>query len=267
MPRLARTKCLTPPQTGFLIYSLALSRMSIQTMKSLLAICLIVAAPFVWAGETPASIPPVATVVKGEVIEIKDVDSYTYLRLKTKDGETWAAVNKSPVKKGTEVTIENVMVMKNFESKSLKKTFPTIVFGTLGGAGGNAQAAGNDMATAHSGVAKTPDIGDIHVPKASGANARTVAEIMTKGAELKDKPVLVRGKVVKYNPQIMGKNWIHLRDGSGSAATGSNDVLVTTMSQAKAGDVVTVKGVVRTDKDFGSGYSYKVLIEDATLQQ
>ena len=236
-------------------------------MKALLAICLIVAAPFVWAGENPAMFQPAAAVVKGEVLEVKDVESYTYLRLKTKDGETWAAVNKSPVKKGTEVTIENVMVMKNFESKSLKKTFSTIVFGTLGGAGGSAPGAGNDMTAARTGLAKTTDIGDIHVPKASGANARTVAEIMTKGAELKDKPVLVRGKVVKYNPQIMGKNWIHLRDGSGSAATNSNDVLVTTMSQAKAGDIVTVKGVVRTDKDFGSGYSYKVLIEEATLQQ
>ncbi|GAO37648.1 nucleotide-binding protein [Sulfuricella sp. T08] len=236
-------------------------------MKALLAICMIVVAAFVWAGETPVFSSPAPTVVKGEVLEVKDVESYTYLRLKTKDGETWAAVNKSPVRKGAEVTIENVMIMKNFESKALKKTFPTIVFGTLGGAGGSAQAAGKDMATAHSGVAKTADTGDIHVPKASGANARTVAEIMTKGAELKDKPVLVRGKVVKYNSQIMGKNWIHLRDGSGSAATGSNDVLVTTMSQAKTGDVVTVKGVVRTDKDFGAGYAYKVLIEDATLQQ
>ena len=129
-----------------------------------------------------------------------------------------------------------------------------------------APGAGNDMATAHSGLAKTTDTGDIHVPKASGANARTVAEIMTKGAELKDKPVLVRGKVVKYNPNIMGKNWIHLRDGSGSAADNTNDVLVTTMNQAKIGDVVTVKGIVRTDKDFGSGYAYKVLIEEATLQ-
>jgi len=236
-------------------------------MKALLAICMIVAAPFVWAGKNPAPFPPAAAVVKGEVLEVKDVESYTYLRLKTKDGETWAAVGKAPVKKGAEVTIENVMVMNNFESKSMKQTFPTILFGTLGGAGGNSPGAGNDMATARTGLAKTTDAGDIHVPKASGANARTVAEIMTKGAELKDRPVLVRGKVVKYNPEIMGKNWIHLRDGSGSVANNTNDVLVTTTNQAKTGDVVTVKGVVRTDKDFGSGYSYKVLIEEATLQQ
>jgi hypothetical protein len=236
-------------------------------MKALLAISMIVATTFVWAGDKPAPLPPAAVAVKGEVLEVKDVESYTYLRLKTKDGETWAAVGKAPVKKGAEVTIENVMVMNNFESKSLKKTFPTILFGTLVGAGGSASGAGNGMPPAHSGIAKATDIGDIHVPKASGANARTVAEVMTKGAELKDKPVLVRGKVVKYNEGIMGKNWIHLRDGSGSAKDNTNDILVTTMSQTKTGDVVTVKGVVRTDKDFGSGYSYKVLIEEATLQQ
>jgi hypothetical protein len=236
-------------------------------MKTVLSICLFVAATFVWAAETPAPIPPAAAVVKGQVLEVKDVESYTYLRLKTKDGETWAAVGKAPLSKGAKVTIENVMVMTNFESKSLKKTFPTILFGTLAGAGGSALGAANEMAAAHSSLAKTKDNGDIHVAKASGANARTVAEIMTQAAELKDKPVLVHAKVVKYNPGIMGKNWIHLRDGSGSAADNTNDILATTTNPAKTGDVVTVKGVVRTDKDFGSGYSYKVLIEEATLQQ
>jgi hypothetical protein len=65
----------------------------------------------------------------------------------------------------------------------------------------------------------------------------------------------------------MGKNWAHLRDGSGSEADKTNDILVTTLNDAKLGDVVTAKGVVHLDKDFGSGYSYKVLIEEATLQK
>jgi hypothetical protein len=93
-----------------------------------------------------------------------------------------------------------------------------------------------------------------------------VAEIVSKGGELKDKPVLVRGKVVKYNPGIMGRNWVHLRDGSGSAADGSHDVLVTTKDQAQVGDVVSVQGLVRVNKDFGAGYAYKVMIEEATLK-
>jgi hypothetical protein len=226
-------------------------------MKALLAIYMIFASVLVWAGEAPA-----VSVVKGKVLEVKEVESYTYLRLKTKDDEIWAAVLKAPVKNGDEVTIENVMVMNNFESKSLKKTFKTILFGTLGGASGG----GNGMTAAHPSLAKTAETDDIHVARANGTNSRTVAEVMAKGAELKDQTVLVRGKVVKFNPEIMGKNWVHLRDGSGSVADNTNDVLVTTMNQAKIGDIVTAKGIVRTNKDFGAGYSYKVIIEEATLQ-
>lgn len=107
---------------------------------------------------------------------------------------------------------------------------------------------------------------DIHVSKAVGADAKTVAEITTKSVELKDKQVLVRGQIVKFTPNVMGKNWIHLQDGSGKAADRSNDILVTTTALAKVGDVLTIKGVVRTDKDFGAGYAYKVLIEEATVQ-
>jgi hypothetical protein len=71
--------------------------------------------------------------------------------------------------------------------------------------------------------------------------------------------------VVKFSPSIMGKNWVHLRDGTGAKADGTNDLLVTTNELAKVGDVVLAKGVVRVDVDFGMGYAYKVLVEDATL--
>jgi len=239
-------------------------------MKTPFTICMMVAATFAWAADPadPATrVPPNFTVITGEVLEIRDVESYTYLRLKTKDGETWAAVGRAPVGQGAVVTVEKAVAMKNFQSKTLQKVFPTIYFGTLAGAAGSKSGARNEMAAAHSGLASTPATGDIQVSKATGANARTVAEIITKGAELKDKPVLVRGKVVKYNPGVMGKNWIHLRDGSGSEANNTNDILVTSLNHAKVGDVVTMAGVVRTDKDFGAGYAYKVMVEDATLQK
>jgi hypothetical protein len=236
-------------------------------MKTLLAICTIAVAGTAIAAENAAAPASAPVSVKGTVLEIKDVQSFTYLRLKTKDGETWAAVNKAPVKQGAEVTIENVTVMTDFQSKSLNRTFPKILFGKLAGAAGDSAGAAHATASPHGGAAKTTDTSDVRVAKASGANARTVAEIVTKGNEMKDKPVVVRGKIVKFNPEIMGKNWIHLRDGSGSAKDETNDILVTTAEQAKVGDIVTMKGVVRVDKDFGAGYSYKVLVEDATLQK
>lgn len=107
---------------------------------------------------------------------------------------------------------------------------------------------------------------DVSVTKAGGPDGRTVAEVITTRAELKDKTVTVHARVVKFNPAIMGKNWLHVRDGSGSAADNTNDLLITSSQPAKVGDILTMRGTVRTDKDFGYGYFYGVLVEDATLQ-
>lgn len=233
--------------------------------KLLLVFVMMLCVGIAWAADKSAPAPTGS--INGKVLEVKDVESYTYLRLKTKDGETWAAVAKAPVKMGAEVTVENATIMYNFESKTLKKKFDQIVFGSIAASGASAAAAGGDMAALHAGVAKTVDVGDVKVAKATGPDARTVAEIATRKADLKDKAVVVRGKVVKFTPEVLGKNWIHLRDGSGSASDGTNDVLVTTKDEAKIGDVVLVKGVVHIDRDLGSGYSYKVLIEEATLQK
>jgi hypothetical protein len=241
--------------------------------KLLVALLATIALPAAWAaGEaTPAAVPP----IKGQVLEVRDADAFTYLRLKTAKGETWAAVSKAEVKKGADVTIVDPLVMKDFESKSLQRRFDTIVFGTLAGSAGAARAsaaagpphAGTDLGAIHGSAGKAPDVGVVKVAKAEGADARTVAEVNAERLALKDKPVTIRAKVVKVTPAVMGKNWIHLRDGSGSAADGSNDVLVTSKDEPKVGDVVVAKGVVRTDVDLGSGYAYKVLIEDASFRK
>lgn len=110
-------------------------------------------------------------------------------------------------------------------------------------------------------------VADVSVPKAEGPEGRTVAEVITSRAELKDKSVTVRARVVKFNSAIMGKNWLHVRDGSGSAAEHTNDLLITSNQAAKVGDILTLRGTVRTDKDFGYGYFYGVLVEDAVIQQ
>jgi hypothetical protein len=227
-------------------------------IKKALVLAILAATPFVW-GQTPPPGPAVA----GEVLETRDVESYTYLRLKTAQGETWAAVPTAAVKKGAKVTIENPMVMNNFQSKALKKTFDKVVFGTLAG-----QVPAAAAATApHPSLVQGPDTPDIKVAKATGADARTVADVLSQGAGMKDKPVLVRGKIVKINPGIRGVNWVHLRDGTGSAANQTNDLIVTTTDELKVGDVVTLKGVVHTDLDFGAGYAYKVLVEEGKLQK
>ena len=95
------------------------------------------------------------------------------------------------------------------------------------------------------------------------AGGHTVGDIHAKKAELNGKPVKVRGKVVKFSPQIMGKNWIHIQDGTGDA--GANDLTVTTGVSANTGDTVLISGTLTLDKDFGYGYAYDVIVEDAEV--
>ena len=93
---------------------------------------------------------------------------------------------------------------------------------------------------------------------------KTVQEIYQEKNQLNGKRVTLRGKVVKYNQAIMGKNWLHLRDGTGKEPT--NDLTVTSQMNANVGDTVLVEGIVRLDKNLGSGYQYDVIIEDAKVK-
>ncbi len=222
-----------------------------------------------------------AAALTGEVLEVRDVAPYTYLRLKTPQGETWAAVTQAPVKKGAQVSIANPSVMENFHSKTLDRTFDRIVFGTLSGPGAVVAPGAPGAPAAAAKASPHGDMGGakpaapvaaaapspVKVAKASGSDARTVAEVVGGKTALKDKSVSLRGQVVKANLGIMGKNWFHLQDGSGSAGAGTNDVLVTSRDVAAVGDVVVVKGTVRTDVKLGAGYDYAVLIEDASLKK
>ncbi len=228
-------------------------------MKSFTVLATLVLAAAGFAAQAaPAS---QAVTVIGEVLETRNVESYTYLRLKTKDGEIWAAVPTTTVTKGAKVTIGNAMTMENFESKTLNKKFDKIVFGQL--ADPNAKpAAPHGAASAGTAGAAAPVA---KVAKATGPDGKTVAEVIKGKAALKDKQVAVRGQVVKVSLGILGKNWLHVQDGSGSAADATNDIVVTTKNEAAIGDIVTAKGKVRTDVDVGSGYNYAVLIEDAVV--
>jgi hypothetical protein len=209
---------------------------------------------------------PQGETVKGRILERLDASPYTYFRLQVGSQELWAAVPENGKQVGQDVTLANPTEMTNFASKTLKRTFPTILFATLAGEAAAGASTAN-IAARHPGAGKGPDVGDEKTPKASGADARTVAEAFAQRESLKEKPVLIQGRVVKFNPGILGRNWIHLRDGSGSAAQGDNDITVTTEDAAAIGDVVTIRGTLRLDKDFGAGYRYPVIIEDAKLQK
>ncbi len=250
-------------------------------MSALLGAGAVAAAPA--AVSRPADSAPPGSLT-GTVLETIDSGGYTYLHLKTSTGDVWAAVNKATVRKGALATVLDPVLMENFESKTLKRKFTRIYFGTLGSAPepsmdasralppGHPSVSEKDaksaMAAQHAAAAAGPsDVAPVKVAKATGPKAKTVAEVFGERSALKDSQVVVRGKVVKFLPHIMGKNWLHLRDGSGSPQKKNDDLTVTTRDVAAVGDVVTVTGTVRLDRDLGAGYSYPVLIEDARVSR
>jgi hypothetical protein len=216
--------------------------------------------------------------LRGRASEVIDVAEYTYLRLSTTQGEVWAAVSKAPVAVGSDVAVENPTRMENFESATLKRTFPVIYFGALQSAGA---AADDDRALppghpsidgeagpvhAHGGPApaETADLTDVKVSRAAGGNARTVGELFAEGVKLEGKLLRVRGQVVKVTPGVLGKTYLRLRDGSG-ARPEERELVVTTQVDARVGDVTTFEGTLRSQVDVGIGYKYPVLLDDAKL--
>ncbi len=100
---------------------------------------------------------------------------------------------------------------------------------------------------------------------AADAKVQTVAAINQDKAGLGGKTVAAQGKVVKVNNGIMGRNFVHVQDGTGDAAKGTNNLIVTSKQTAAVGDQVMVSGTVVLNRDFGAGYSYPLLIEDASI--
>ena len=100
---------------------------------------------------------------------------------------------------------------------------------------------------------------------AAEPKVQTVAALNQGMAGLAGKTISVQGKVVKVNNGIMGRNFVHVQDGTGDAAKGTNNLIVTSKQTAAVGDQVTVSGVVVLNRDFGAGYSYPLLIEEASI--
>jgi hypothetical protein len=229
---------------------------SMKTLLVALALALVAHASPACAQTASPAVPP----LRGEVLEVLDGGAFTYLRLKTADGETWAAVKRSAVATGARVTLDDPLPMQNFESKALQRKFDVLVFGTL------VDVEGGAVSTVPGTPAqRIPDV--VTVPRADGPDARTVAEVYAGRLALKDRPVAIRARVAKVTVGVMNRNWIHLQDGSGSAADGSDDLVATSAEEPTVGEVVVARGVVRADVNFGSGYAYRVLVEDATFRK
>jgi hypothetical protein len=206
--------------------------------------------------------------IKGTVAETMNAASYTYVLVNAGSGKpVWAAAPQFAVKAGDTVVLGGAMPMVNYQSKTLKRTFDVVYFSGSVAVNGSGAAAGAPTAELPAGHPPLKGPGAQAPINLSGINraagGQTVAEICTGKEKFVGQPIAVRGRVVKFNANILGKNWLHVRDGSG--VDGSNDLTITTAAFAKVGDLVLVTGKLAADRDFGSGYRYGLMVEDAKV--
>jgi hypothetical protein len=213
-----------------------------------------------------AALQEASAPLTGKVLKTMDSGGYTYIYLQKKGGrKIWVAFPKTKVVVGKKIELVSGEEFKHFESKTLHRTFDAIIF-SLGPVPKKGAKTGKEpvMATPGSKGA-TVAAGNITVVKAAGPNAHTVAELFALRKSLEGQKVTVRGKIVKVVPRIMKMNWIHIQDGTGSAGKKDQDLVVKTKALPNTGDTVTVTGTLLKDKDYGSGYKYDVLVDDAEI--
>ena len=226
----------------------------------------------------------------GTVVETMDAAGYTYVKVDEEGNVYWIAGPRSVVVVGSSISYIEQMVMKDFTSKSLNRTFEYLMFTTtIIPAGQSADTAvagtqkahdcedcGNGVKTApavqqqaaastESSTQAAPAVQEqaepISVAKAEGGYS--VEELYTKKAELKGQKITLQAKVVKVSKNIMGKDWVHLQDGTGAAGS-TNDIIATGLNTTvKVGDVVTAQATLNTDVDLGYGYFFAVILEES----
>jgi len=203
----------------------------------------------------------------GKVMETMNGGGYTYAKVNENGNVYWIAGPQSEVVVGSTISYIEQMVMTDFTSKALKRTFDQLVFvSAIVSPNSSAKTATkeNPHKNHNHGAESKHEAISTPIKVAKNADGYSVEELYAKKAKLKDKGIKLNAKVVKLSKNIMGKDWIHLQDGSGSA--GTNDIIATSAnSTVSVGDVVTVDGVIKTDIDLGYGYKFAVIIEKAKL--
>lgn len=196
-------------------------------------------------------------IFEGVVVDTLDGGGYTYLQIEDAKKKYWIAVEGLKIDKGTEVRFTEEVRAKNFESKSLNRTFDEIVFAS------NLQYRTKAPESAN--IALITEL--VKVSPYQQKDTISVAGAWKDRLKLNGKTINIRGKVVKVSKNIMEKNWIHIQDGTGEGDEVGRIVFTSKDDTISVGDIVTAQGVVSADKNFGSGYVYKIIVENASFKK
>ena len=206
-----------------------------------------------------------APAISSHVVKVEEViqgSTYTYLQVSENGQDIWIAVNKMEVEPGETCYYEKALKMENFTSKELARTFDVIYFVS--------QLSKDPLMTSsqpsmqgHMGKAPASANQEIKLDKKEGE--LTIAELFENKEAYAGKNIKIKGVLIKINKNIMGRNWLHIQDGT--SYSGNYDLTVTSQDVATVGETITLEGVVVLNKDFGAGYAYDMIIEEAAFPQ
>ncbi|MDP2235971.1 MAG: GW dipeptide domain-containing protein [Bacteroidales bacterium] len=193
------------------------------------------------------------------VNEVMQTSSYSYLQVTENNEQYWMAVTFADVKKGSTYYFSEVMEMNDFYSKELDRNFESIFFvGNLSDKPIPAQPQTMQSAP-QTGIRPEIQKQDLSIEPVDGSIS--LAELYERRSELNGQTIKVVGQVAKFNPGIMSRNWVHIQDGTGTEEF--FDLTVTTQDMVSPGDIILFEGKITLQKDFGSGYYYEILMEEA----
>lgn len=201
---------------------------------------------------------PTRATLQGEVIERIEGSTELYLQVETSNGTFWVGVPRCGVSVGDEVTVDRAMPIAHYDVPMLDRSFETIYFGLLSS---NACARVPQQPLTPKPVPTT-----IPVIQTRHPAARRIVEIVERAEQLAGQTVRVQGMVVKASPDILARHWLHLKDGSGSAEQGTDDLLVTSTQLVAVGSVVEVTGTVAVNERVGATAPFPLLVEASAVR-
>lgn len=197
------------------------------------------------------------------VEEVLHTSKYTYLNVLEDGAMTWIAIPKKEIEKGGTYYYRGGLKKTNFKSVEHDRVFETVylVSDVSKDPGMSGMSAGSPHG--NTGNAEEPITQDTKIDPPPGGI--TIAELFANPQKYDGKTIRVKGRCMKLNNMIMSRNWIHLQDGS--LKDKGQDLTITTTENISLGSVVAVEGIIALNKDFGAGYKYEIIMEEAKLLQ
>jgi len=198
-----------------------------------------------------------------KIKEVKQGGNYTYLFVNNTDQNFWIAASKSDVQVGDTIYFKDPLLMNDFKSEELNKVFDQILFVQNISLSPQLKKLPRRLDSIHTAAKKEIELKEnIKVDPAPGGI--TIGDLYKNQTKYANKKVIIRGKVVKVNSNIMDRNWVHLKDGTSNE--GKSDLAITTLKEVKVGDIVTLEGIVAINKEYGAGYIYPLIVEGAATK-